>query len=99
MSRSTVLLKDEVVRRHVVAVFDQFRQKIVCIVVGINLGLFCDEVNTSFASITHSGRHRHTGGKLGPLHEEPLLTDIALLTSSPNAIILAVQRRTDVKKT
>ena len=55
MSRRAVLLEDEVVRRQIIAVLDQFRQQIVSVVVGINLSLLCDEMKTSLASISHSG--------------------------------------------
>ena len=49
MSRRAVLLEDEVVRRQIIAVLDQFRQQIVSVVFGINLSLICDEMKTSLA--------------------------------------------------
>src|SRR6476469_178777 len=51
VSRRTVLLEDEFVRRHIIAVLNQFRQQIVSVVVCINFSLLCDEMDTSLASV------------------------------------------------
>ena len=44
MSWRAILLEDEVVRRQIIAVHEQFRQQVVSVVVGINFSLLCDEV-------------------------------------------------------
>ena len=57
-------------RHKIIAAFDQFRQPIISVVVGIDLSLVRHEIKASSASVTHLGRLHDTCSKLSSLHEE-----------------------------
>ena len=54
-------------------------------------------MQSSFSAIAHTSRDHDVLGKVRPLHYQAPFVDVSLLATGPNAIILTVNRRVQVK--
>ena len=68
VSGRTVLLEDEGGGSYIVAVLDQLWQQIGHVVLCIDLGFFCNEMQPSFSSVADPCRDHHARGKSCSLH-------------------------------